>query len=116
LEQFAKELQLQREKRERSQLHEAALAKRQRRLDAIYDKLRGLADRHATLELESRQLAAKLDGMNRFVRLVKGPRLRNRLTGLRNGIAMLDDKTAELKQLAEKIQGEPLPELEELSL
>src|SRR5690606_10251379 len=71
LEQFAKELQLQREKRERSQLHEAALAKRQRRLDAIYDKLRGLSDRRSTLDLESRQLTAKLDGMNRFIRLVK---------------------------------------------
>jgi hypothetical protein len=116
LEQFAKELQMQREKRERAQVHEAALAKRQRRLDAIYDKLRGLADRRSTLEHESRQLAAKLDAMNRFVQLIKGPRFRNRLAGMRNGIAMLEQKTTDLKELCEKIQGEPLPDLEELSL
>lgn len=116
LEQFGKELQLQREKRERAQVHEAALAKRQRRLDAIYDKLRGLSDRRASLEYECRQLETRIDGMNGFVRLLKGRRLRNRLAGMRNGVAMLDEKTAELKELTEKIQGEPLPELEELSL
>jgi hypothetical protein len=39
LEQFGKELHMQRERRERAQLHEAALAKRKRRLDAVNEKL-----------------------------------------------------------------------------
>jgi hypothetical protein len=116
LEQFGNELAVQREKRERTQVQDAALAKRKRRLEAIAEKRRGLEERRVALEQEHAELAAKLSGINRFVKLFQGPRLRNRLAGLRNGLRMLEDKTAELKELAEKIQGEPLPELEELSL
>ncbi len=41
LEQFGRELQTQREKRERAQLQDAETAKRQRRLDAVKEKMAG---------------------------------------------------------------------------
>src|SRR5512145_3435147 len=59
LEQFGRELQTQREKRERAQLQEAETAKRQRRLEAVREKIVGLtekrqgaAEEQARLELE----------------------------------------------------------------
>ena len=116
LEQFGKELQLQREKRERAQVHEAAIAKRKRRLDAINEKVRGLMDKRKLVSDEFARLEQRLQGMNRLLRLFRGPRLKHRIAGLHNGLQVLDEKLAELKELAEKIQGEPLPEPEDLSL
>jgi hypothetical protein len=116
LEQFGKELQLQREKRERAQLHEAELAKRKRRLEAINDKHRGLVDKLKPVIDDALALERQLQSMNRLVRWIRGPRLRARLTGLKNGREMLEEKIAELKNLTEKIQAEPLPEPEGLSL
>ena len=54
--------------------------------------------------------------MNRVLRWFRGPGLKRRVAGLKDGRHMLDEKLAELRELAEKIQGEPLPEPEELSL
>src|ERR1041384_5395777 len=53
LEQFGKELQLQREKRERAQLHGAAIAKRDRRLDAIAEKHGGLVEKRRVVAEEA---------------------------------------------------------------
>ena len=116
LEQFGKELQLQREKRERALLHEAEIAKRKRRLDAITEKLQGLSEKHRVVVQESTQLEQQLATMNRLIRLFRAPRIKTRLAGLASGRQMLDEKIVELNELSEKIQGEPLPEPEEISL
>jgi len=116
LEQFGKELQLQREKRERAVMQEAETAKRNRRLDAINEKDRGLVDKRKAVIDESTRLEQQLEKMNKLIRFFRGPRLKTRLEGLGGGRQMLDEKLDELKELAEKIQGEPLPEPEELSL
>lgn len=116
LEQFAKELQLQREKRERAQLQDSALAKRKRRLEAIDDKMRGLADKRRTVTDEIARVEQSLQKMNALIRLFRAGSFRRRLGGLASGAKMLDEKIDELKDLAEKIQGEPLPEPEDLSL
>lgn len=116
LEQFSRELQVQREKRERAQLQEAELAKRQRRLDAIKEKLAGLADkRRATIDEQTR-LEQKVATMNSLVRLFRAGALKRQIAGLSSGRLMLEEKLDELKALTEKIQGEPLPEAEGLSL
>ena len=116
LEQFGKELQLQREKRERAALHEAETAKRTRRLDAIDEKSRGLGDKLTGVVDEIARLEQQLAKMNKLIRFFRGPQIKARLVGLANGRQMLEEKLEELKELAEKIQGEPLPEPEELSL
>lgn len=116
VQQFAKELELQREKRERAQLHEAALAKRKRRLDAIAEKMQSLAQKRRAVMEEAAQLQKRLDSMNVLLRLFRGPGLRRRLRGLADGRRMLEQKLEEYRDLVEKIQGEPLPELEGLSI
>jgi hypothetical protein len=116
LEQFGKELQLQREKRERAILQEAETAKRNRRLDAINEKVRGLADKRKAVLDEATRLEQRLENMNKLIRLFRAPRIKTRLHGFASGRQMLEEKLEELKELADKIQGEPLPEPEELSL
>jgi len=116
LEQFGKELQVQREKRERALLHDAEIAKRKRRLDAINEKLHGIVDKLKAVVDESTRLEQKLERMNKLLRLFRGPRLKSRIAGLASGRQMLEEKLEELKGLADKIQGEPLPEPEEMSL
>ena len=116
LEQFCRELQTQREKRERSQLPEAEIAKRQRRLDAIKEKMAGLAEKRRTAIEEQTRLEQKVAAMNSVVRLFRAGALRRQIAGLLNGRQMLEEKLEELKALAEKIQGEPLSEPEGLSL
>jgi uncharacterized coiled-coil DUF342 family protein len=116
VEQFAKELQSQREKRERAQVHETEMAKRKRRLEAINDKLRGVAEKRRAVIDDLTRLEQKLESMNRLLRIFRGPRLKNNIQGLRNGRAALEDKLEELKELSDRIQGEPLPEPDELSL
>ncbi len=116
LEQFGKELQTQREKRERAQVQDAEIAKRKRRLDAINEKVGGLADKHRAVVDDLTRFEQHLEQMNRVLRWFRGPGLKRRIGGLKDGRHMLDEKLAELRELAEKIQGEPLPEPEELSL
>jgi predicted nucleic acid-binding Zn-ribbon protein len=116
LEQFGKELQVQREKRERALLHEAEVAKRKRRLEAIHEKLRGIGDKLKAVVDEAARLEQQLERMNKLIRLFRGPRLKTRIAGLVSGRQMLEEKIEELKGLADKIQGEPLPEPEEMSL
>jgi len=116
LEQFGRELQTQREKRERAQLQEAETAKRQRRLEAIKEKLAGLVEKRRAASDEQTRLEQQLGGMNALIRLFRAGALKRQIAGLASGRQMLDEKLEELRALAEKIQGEPLPEPEELSL
>jgi hypothetical protein len=116
LEQFGRELQTQREKRERAQLQDAEIAKRKRRLEAVKDKVAGLTEKRRAAAEDLSRLEKKYDDMNRLLRLFRGAALQRRIAGVRSGCLMLDDKLEELKALAEKIQGEPLPEPEGLSL
>jgi hypothetical protein len=54
--------------------------------------------------------------MNSLVRLFRAGSLKRQIAGLQNGRQMLEEKLEELRALTEKIQGEPLPEPEGLSL
>lgn len=116
LEQFAQDLEAQREKRERRQLREAALAKRGRRLEAIAVKLTELEHKSAGIDSERRRLEQRLMRGNFLVKLLHGPKLKRRIRGLASGRAVLVERIEELKDLIGKIEGEPLPELEGLSL
>ena len=116
LEQFSRELQTQREKRERAQLQEAEIAKRKRRLDAVTEKVTGLAEKRRAAADEHARLEQKLRDMNALIKLFRGAALKRRLAGIDSGRRMLDEKLEELRALGEKIQGEPLPEPEGLSL
>ncbi len=54
--------------------------------------------------------------MNTLVRLFRAGALKRQIAGLASGRQMLEEKLEELRALTEKIQGEPLPEPEGLSL
>jgi hypothetical protein len=116
IEQFGAELKTQREQRERAQLHEAALAKRSRRLSAITERLDSVLLKQQTLLEDFRAAEALLASMNGFKRFFKGPRIRSRMNGMKAGNSALQEKIAELQELQEKIQGEALPEPDGLSL
>jgi hypothetical protein len=116
LEQFGRELQSQREKRERAVLQEAETAKRQRRLDAVKDKVAGLLEKKRAAAEEQARLEQTLAGMNFLVRLLRAGALKRQIAGLASGRQMLEEKLEEMRGLTEKIQAEPLPELEGLSL
>ena len=116
VEQFARELTTQREKRERLQLHNSVLAKRNRRLEAIKVKLDELLQKRKAAIEDCRQLEERLDRMNFLVRLFAGPSLKTRIQGLQNNRSALDERVEEFNDVIEKIQGEPLPEPEGLSL
>jgi hypothetical protein len=116
LEQFGRELQSQREKRERAQLHDAETAKRERRLEAVKEKIAGLTEKRRTAAEEQTRLERELATMNGFTRLFRAGGLKRQIAGVDSGRRMLDEKFEELQALTEKIQGEPLPEPEELSL
>jgi len=116
VEQFARELKLQREKRERMQLHNTVLAKRNRRLEAIKLKLDELLQKRKHAIEECLRFEQRLERMNFLVRLFAGPALKNRIQGMKNNRAALEERIAEFNDIIEKIQGEPLPEPDGLSL
>jgi predicted nuclease with TOPRIM domain len=116
VEQFAKELHIQRERRERAQLHESALAKRKRRLDAINEKLGELVQKRKEVIDEQNRLEQRLANMNALVKLLRGRKTRKQIQGINAGRAAFEERITECNQLIEKIQGEPLPEPEGLSL
>jgi hypothetical protein len=116
LDQFGRELQAQREKRERAQLQDAEIAKRQRRLEAVKEKMAGLAEKRRSALDEQARLEKQLSSMNSLVRLFRAGALKRQIGGLGSGRQMLEEKLEELRALTEKIQGEPLPEPEGLSL
>jgi hypothetical protein len=116
IEQFAHDLKQQREKRERAALHNTVLAKRKRRLEAInlkHDELQ--QKRRQTIE-ECERLEQRLDKMNVFMRLFAGPSLKTRIDGVMKNREALDERIAELNEAVEKIQAEPLPDPDGLSL
>jgi hypothetical protein len=116
LEQFASELEGQRHKRERAQLHESALAKRRRRLDAIDEKIQGLFVKRKRVAAQIADFERRLAQMNVLTRLLRGPGMKRRVRGLGKGIRVLEARIEEFRELTEKIEGEPLPEPEELSI
>jgi hypothetical protein len=116
LEQFGKELQLQRERRERKQLQDAALSKRARRISAVEDKLGELQQKRKTVIEEGLRFQKRLERTNALMRLIKGPGLRRRLAALATNRQMLEERIGEYRELIEKIQGEPLPEPEDLTV
>src|SRR6185503_4270089 len=65
---------------------------------------------------EAARLEQQLLGMNALVRLFRSRNFKRRIAGLADGRRMLEEKLQELNDLSEKIQSEPLPEPEELSL
>ena len=116
LEQFGKELEVQREKRERAQLHESALAKRKRRLAAIEEKVTEIQQKRAHIIEEALRLEQRLERMNFIVRLITGTRVRGRIHRAKTGREVFEQRLEEFNELIEKIEGEPLPEPEGLSL
>lgn len=116
VQQFGSELRLQREKREREQLHNAILAKRNRRMEAIRIKLKELLQKRKQVIEESLRLEKRFARMNIFARLFGGPRLKNHIQALGQNRAALDERIEEFNEVIEKIQGEPLPDPEGLSL
>jgi hypothetical protein len=116
VQQFSKELRLQREKRERSQLHNAVLAKRNRRLEAIQLKLDQLGQKLEHAIEESKRLEKRFERLNFFTRLFAGPSLRNRIQGLKQNRAALKERIDEFNDVVAKIRAEPLPEPDGLSL
>jgi hypothetical protein len=116
VEQFAKELTLQREKREKAQLHETVLAKRKRRLDAINEKLHELLQKRKKFIEEGVRYEQRLQRMNVVLRLFVGYQVRRRLKGIGANKHALEERIQEFNELIEKIRSEPLPEPEGLSL
>jgi len=116
LEQFGTELHVQRERRERKVLQDAALAKRRRRVEAVDDKIQSLLAKRRDLEQEVARLNQRLATMNVVLRFFQGPKLRRRLGAFEVGQDILDEKIGELEELKVKIDGEPLPEPDGLSV
>ncbi|HUF72532.1 MAG TPA: hypothetical protein VMR74_06510 [Gammaproteobacteria bacterium] len=116
VQQFGKELKSQREKRERVQLHNAVLAKRNRRLQAIKEKLDDLLQKRKLAIEEALRLEKRLERMNFIVKFFAGRSMRNRLHGMKQNRAALEERIEEFNDIIEKIQGEPLPEPDGLSL
>ncbi len=116
VEQFSKELRAQRERKERAKLQEAALEKRKHRLDILNDKLQSLLikDRNLAHEVETHE--KRLEAMNGFARLFKGPGVKRRVNGLNNGREALQARVEEVKETQAKINAEPLPDISGLSL
>lgn len=116
VQQFGKELKAQREKRERVQLHNAVLAKRTRRLDAIQEKLTELLEKRKYSIEECVRLEQRLCSMNVVVKLFTGSSLRKQIHGMKQNREALEERIEEFNEIVEKIQGEPLPEPEGMSL
>jgi hypothetical protein len=116
VEQFARELRTQREGRERMQLHNAILAKRNRRLEAISDKLEELTQKRKKAIEECLRFEKRFDRMNVFMRLFAGPALKSRIQATKSNREALEVRISEFNDVIAKIRGEPLPEPDDLSL
>ncbi len=116
VEQFGQDLKAQREERERARLHEAALAKRSRRLSAINEKMDSVLRKQQAVVQDISSTQDSLAKLNGLIRFFKGPSIRRRIAGMKKGNEALQRKIGELKELGEKIRGEVLPEPDGLSL
>ena len=116
LEQFSAELDLQRLKREKGLLQDAARAKRQRRLAAIRDNRTALAEERETANTQIQALEASLGELSPIIKLFRGRALRAQIESLKANESELSEQLSELEELDEKIEGEPLPEVDDLSI
>ncbi|MGD8324550.1 MAG: hypothetical protein PVF50_09295 [Gammaproteobacteria bacterium] len=116
LEQFSGELEQQRLTRERKSMHEAALSKRERRLAGIEDKVNGLRAERNVLSARAEKLRVRLGAMNAIARLFRGSKIQSRIERIESKAERLADALEEQQGLADKIEGEPLPEVEGLSV
>ena len=92
------------------------LAKRSRRQQAIKIKLEELEAKREQAVLDCRGCERRLEGMNYLVRLFAGPALKNRIQALQNNREALEERIREFRDIIERIEGEPLPEPDGLSL
>ncbi len=116
LQQFAAELRLQQEKRERDQLHGKILAKRERRLKAITEKIASLNAARSEMLVELKELEANWDRSNVVVQLFRRRNMRRRREELNANLAEGRRQLEEIEYLGEKIAHEPLPESNGLSV
>lgn len=116
LDQFSGELENQRMTRERKSLHEAALAKRQRRLAAIEDRVNEIRGERNALTARAEKLEARLAAMNPLKRLFRKGTILARIERIRAKAAALEQQLQDQQDLSDKIEGEPLPEVEGLSV
>lgn len=116
VEQFGKELEGQRQRRERTQMQDAELSRRQRRLKAIKERVKDLSEKRSMIADEARRLEDRLARMNAILKLIRARKLRRRIERLESNRGVLDEKIGEFTDLAGKIKGEPLPEPESLSI
>ena len=116
LEQFSSELEQQRLSRERNTMHEAAVSKRQRRLAAIEDKIDEIRSERSGFTVRSQKLQVRLASMNALVRLFRKGRLQARIERLDAKVAALTQQLEDQQNLSDKIEGEPLPDVEGLSV
>lgn len=116
VEQFSKELTAQRERRERARLQAEVLAKRERRLAAVREKMKELLQKRKSVIEERAGFEQRLSAANPIVRLFTAPGLRRKINAARKNQEYLDGRVEEMNDLVEKIQGEPLPEPDGLSL
>jgi hypothetical protein len=114
--QFGQELEQQRVHRESAALEEAEMSRRRRRLNAIRERVEDLGEKRRLVTEEMQQVESRLAGLSAAAKLVKGPKLRKRLERLGKNGRVLDERVAEFAELREKIEGEPLPQSEALSL
>jgi len=116
LQQFATELRLQQEKRERDQLHGKVLAKRERRLKAIADKIQTLTAARGEMLGELKELEGSWDRSNVVVQLFRRRNMRKRREELNASLSNAQQQLDEIGYLKDKIAHEALPEPNGLSV
>jgi len=116
LEQFSSELEQQRLARERRSLQDSALSKRHRRLSAIRENVRALRVEQADVNERLGRQETKLGSMSPLQRFFRRRKLQAQLDELRIDAEALTKQINDLEELGEKIEGEPLPEIDGLSL
>jgi hypothetical protein len=85
-------------------------------MDAIKQKLNELLQKRKHAIEEGQRLEQRLQSMNFLVKLFAGTALRRRIEGMGQNRAALEERIEEFNEVIEKIQGEPLPEPDGLSL
>jgi hypothetical protein len=116
LQQFAAELRLQQEKRERDQLHGKILAKRDRRLKAIEEKIASLTVERADMLGELKELEGSWDRSNVVVQLLGRRNMRKQREALNISLVEQRQQLEEIEYLKDKIAHEALPESSGLSI
>ncbi|HMB71928.1 MAG TPA: hypothetical protein VKQ06_00035 [Gammaproteobacteria bacterium] len=116
LEQFSVDIEQDRLERERKALQDSAISKRQRRLAAIEENTRNTRCERTGLSAEAEKLEASLARMHLLKRLFRRRAVESEIDGMRAQVESLTNQLREFDELAEKLEGEPLPEVEDLSI